>query len=1085
MLTLIIGTDWVANREKILSMLSADVAAEKAGRILMVPELISHDAERRLSAAAGDTCSRFAEVLSFTRLASRVSESIGHAAMECLDNGGRVVAMAAAVRQLHSRLKAYASLETRPEFLTGLVDAVDEFKRCNIRPEDLQHAAHNTEGSFAQKLEELSLIYESYDCICQLGKRDPRDRMNWLLDELADGTYGQEHVFYVDGFPDFTRQHMAILMHLICVSENVIVSLNCDEPGSTAMAFEKAGATASELIRHAKGMGIPLNIIRVPSRKDALDPVRSCLLQGNISSCESNLPVKVYRADTLHRECKMALGEVLRLVRAGARYRDISIACADMPAYENTMKMIFHRGNIPLYIAGTEDILEKTAISTVLAALDTVLSGFEQQSVFQYLKSSMSPLPLESCDRLENYAVLWGITGKKWLQEWTNHPDGLDGRESEYTASKLKKLNEDRVRAIEPLQRLRNGLYNGANVRQQVLALYNYLEDIEIADRLSKLAEKLDRDGDNRNAQILNQLWDIILTALEQLCDVLGDTIWNPENFTTLFRLLLSQYDVGTIPPVLDAVSIGPVNAMRCQQCKHLIVIGASEGCLPGYSGSSGVLTDQERDALRELGVPLTGGALEGLQMEFSEIYGVFCGAGASVYISHSGPQPSVVYSRLAAMSGGEKEAEDILGGCLVDRDEAGALLVRHGDLTAASELGLQNEYDAMLNRVAFELGDVSPQNIKKLYGDVLHLSASQIDKQAQCRMCYFLRYGLGAKERKPIMVDPAEFGTYVHAVMENTVREVMGNGGFKVVPIENMLEIANKYSREYADERFSMIDSNRVKYLLERNSSELEMIVRELWEEMQECDFEPVGYEVGFGEERDVPAINVSGNSLSAHLRGFVDRVDAWEHEGKHYFRIVDYKTGKKDFDYCDIYNGYGLQMLLYLFALEDGAEKLLGKEPIPAGVQYFPARVPLVSSDGLLSQEEADEMRLKQWKRRGLLLSTDYVLHAMEHSPEPKRLPFTCRKDGTRVGDIADRKQISMLKSYVFNLVSSMVDEIASGCVAPNPYSRGASHDACAFCPYGTVCHVQDVTERRNYQAVSAERFWEDVEREVKKNG
>ena len=115
----------------------------------MVPELISHETERRLCAAAGDTASRFAEVLSFTRLAKRVADETGCAAEECLDNGGRVVAMASSARQLHSRLKAYASVETRPEFLTGLIDAVDEFKRCCITSQDLINAAAETDGSLS------------------------------------------------------------------------------------------------------------------------------------------------------------------------------------------------------------------------------------------------------------------------------------------------------------------------------------------------------------------------------------------------------------------------------------------------------------------------------------------------------------------------------------------------------------------------------------------------------------------------------------------------------------------------------------------------------------------------------------------------------------------------------------------------------------------------------------------------------------------------------------------------------------------------------------------------------------------------
>jgi hypothetical protein len=182
------------------------------------------------------------------------------------------------------------------------------------------------------------------------------------------------------------------------------------------------------------------------------------------------------------------------------------------------------------------------------------------------------------------------------------------------------------------------------------------LTDIHFSKRLEKMAVELDKAGDNRSAQILNQLWEILLNALEQLYDVLGETYWEPEAFQRLFMLLLSQYDVGTIPTVLDAVTAGPVSAMRCQQTKHLFVLGAAEGLLPGYGGSKGVLTDQERVALRKLNVPLTGGALEGIQAEFAEVYGVFCGAQETICISCSSSQPSYIYRRLLDMI--EKEQE-------------------------------------------------------------------------------------------------------------------------------------------------------------------------------------------------------------------------------------------------------------------------------------------------------------------------------------------------------------------------------------------------------------------------------------------
>lgn len=1075
MLTLLLGTDWTANRQAVLDMISRDVAEEKGGRILMVPELISHDTERRLCAAAGDTASRFAEVLTFTRLAKRVSDSAGWGAPECLDNGGRLVAMASATRQLKSKLKAYASVETRPEFLTGLLDAVDEFKRCCITPQDLYEASKKTEGSFAQKLEELSLILEAYDSLCARGKRDPRDQMTWLLEQLEDNDFAKKHTFYIDGFPDFTRQHTAILAHLIAESDNVIVSLNCDCVDSAEPGFEKAGATAGELLRIAKNAGSCTKIIEITPHDRAVSAVLPALFQGKIETTSEIL--RTYQADSISDECHAVAEHINELVQADCRYRDISIVAADMDAYRNMLHMVLSRYGIPVYQSGTDDILDKTLITTVLSAIDVVVDGYETGDVLRYLKSAFSPLPILQCDKLENYAITWNVTGSRWTSDWTYHPNGLCDTWTDADRAHLKELNIARVTALTPLMHLDRALRDAKSLGQMVDGLYGFLEEIQLDSRLQKLSSQLEQSGDLRGAQVLGQLWEILLSALEQLQDMLGDTYWDTQTFTKLLKLLLSQYDVGTIPAVLDAVMVGTVSAMRCQTPKHLFIVGANEGSFPAYSGSCGVLTDQERTALRHLGIPLTGGAMEGLQAEFAEIYGVFCGAEDSVSVSCSEGQPSFLYRRLCEMAGGESSVKPtrIAPGAM----DAAAYLLRNGRRQDGIALGIGEEYDYLQSLADFSLGSVSAESVEKLYGTSLKLSASQVDKLADCRLAYFLKYGLRLKERKAATVDPAEFGTYVHAVLEETGRRVMELGGFHMVSLEETLKIANTFSENYILQKFSQIDSERIRYLFRRNVQELEMVVSELWRELQDAAFEPVAFEHAFD------AISVSGKSLTAVLRGFVDRVDAWNQDGQVYYRVVDYKTGRKDFDYCDVFNGLGLQMLLYLFALEENGHDLLGDHPVPAGVQYFPARVPVVPVDGRPDDKAAQEAREKLWKRKGLLLADDDVLNAMEPSEKPVRLSFTRRKDGTISGDLADREQLRLLKGYVFALLGKMVDDIASGCVDPNPYARGSRHNACTFCPYGAICNDAASAGRRDYAAMSAEKFWEEIEKEMSSHG
>ena len=483
--------------------------------------------------------------------------------------------------------------------------------------------------------------------------------------------------------------------------------------------------------------------------------------------------------------------------------------------------------------------------------------------------------------------------------------------------------------------------------------------------------------------------------------------------------------------------------------------------------------------------VPLTGGAMEGLQAEFADIYGVFCGAEESITMLCSGSQPSFVYHRLMALAGGETQADTALVTAMRSRQAAGAFLAGLHDEAAAQDLELDEIYQETLERTHYSLGTVTPEHIRGLYGKKLKLSASQVDRQAECRLSYFLKYGLRAKERKEATVDPAEFGTYVHAVLEQTARDVMEMGGFHSVDLDTTMAIAMGHSKHYADERFSDLDSQRMEYLFRRNMLELEMVVRELWQELHAAQYAPVAFELEFGMKEGLDAIEIHGAAMPAQLRGLVDRVDTWQHGDATFFRVVDYKTGKKDFDYCDVFNGVGLQMLLYLFALEDAGGSIIGGNRVSAGVQYFPARAPYVSVDGSMTDEEAEKERLKLWKRSGLLLGNTDSLAAMDPTEGMDRLSCKRKKDGSVSGDLADAIQLDQLKRYIAKYLAYMVDDIACGNVQPNPYTRGTSHDACTFCPYSAVCHKQTVPGRRNYKKMEPQRFWEEIGKEDGENG
>ena len=85
MLELLLGRSGTGKSERIFQTIARADANRRA--VLIVPEQHSHHTERRLCAVAGPGVSLYGEVLSFTRLASRVFSVTGGLAAPALDAG--------------------------------------------------------------------------------------------------------------------------------------------------------------------------------------------------------------------------------------------------------------------------------------------------------------------------------------------------------------------------------------------------------------------------------------------------------------------------------------------------------------------------------------------------------------------------------------------------------------------------------------------------------------------------------------------------------------------------------------------------------------------------------------------------------------------------------------------------------------------------------------------------------------------------------------------------------------------------------------------------------------------------------------
>ena len=1091
MLTVYYSPDWKMNARQAVESLCA--LPEGRRGILIVPEQNSFDAEWELCAQGGEGISRRAEVLSFTRLAARAFSVVGGSATPVLDKSGRLVAMAGALELLRPKLRLYGCHIAKPEFLEQLLQVVDEFHAYGLDAETVRRARSELTEPLSEKLEELCLILELYDSVCAKAAQDPSTRLDRLRDALYDSEFAKGLHVVVEGFTDFTAQELAVLEALTRQASQVTVWLCCDSLRGGQSVFAVPRETARSLRELARRADIPFRDIVLPVQKrgEPMEHLARSLFapRPEIWEKESDQLILLPAADPVE-ECSLALGRVQSLIRGGTRWREIAIAYTDAGTYGPLLETMLERCHMPAFFSGSRDLMRHGLIRAVVYALEAASCGMEANAVCEYLRSGCAPLTRDEADRLENYIFIWDLHGARWDAPFDRNPDGptLELLSQEALAERLAPLQKARETAIVPLLRLREGLRTAQNTAGQLKALEAFLVQIGLEQRLTEQASNLAKAGNRQSAQALTQLYEILLSTMEQIYGVLGRGSRSPEDFCRFFRAALTQNTVGTIPAAVDCLRAGQLADMRHVKASHLIVLGASDGLLPSWQAGGGLLSDAERRRMKAAGLPAAPGGEERIDRDLLTAYTVLTAPTKSLMICCDRQAPSYLFTRLETIF--PNRSDPRLLPLPTSETEAAAFLTEQGEagreaLDALPEL--KPAARELLQRAAYIPGRLDRDTVTELYGTVLNLSASKIDKLAACKFGYFLQYGLRLKERKRAAVDPAMYGTLVHYVLQHMVEDVENEGGFAVVSEERVLTLARDwYDRFVSEVLGGLADyTSRGSYLLERSFGEVEQVVRDLQRELSNSRFIPTYFEQVF---RDETAIPITGNLAEGSLMGVVDRVDLYTTaSGKTYLRVVDYKTGRKDFDYTDILSGMGLQMLIYLFALTREAANYYGRSLEPAGVLYFPARYDVEQTKGRVSQEEAEKQHRKKLRRKGLLLDDEEILQAMEPGEEPVYLPYKISaKTGVRSGDLADSEQMELIERHVRRALGDLADTVVSGTIAPDPYWRGEQHNACLWCPYRAVCRVDSgEIPLRKLRAVNRTEFWQALEKEVKDRG
>ena len=643
----------------------------------------------------------------------------------------------------------------------------------------------------------------------------------------------------------------------------------------------------------------------------------------------------------------------------------------------------------------------------------------------------------------------------------------------------------------------------------QAIALYSFLENIGLPERLEERVAALRQREQPALAEEYRQLWEIVCGGLEQCAQLLGETPMELEEFAALFRLVLSQYDVGTIPVSLDRVTAGETTRQTGQHGKVLFLLGADDASIPQVSTPAGLLSDDDRSLLASYGLELNQTARDLLYREMTTVYLTCARPTQKLIVSWPGQsgageerRPCFLVERLRLLFSDltvERE-EDLYGrfrlqAPLPALEQAGRSQSAHDALLALPEYAPMVE---RLDRAArWERGRLSRPAVERLYGHRVPMSASRMDKYKSCHFSYFMRYGLQAEPRKPAGFTAPEYGTFVHYVLEHVLKD----DAFQQTTLpgwedeqdqerrDRVAELTRQAVEQYVREELGGLEqqSERFQYLFRRLLRSVQTVVDNVTQEIWASKFRPISFELGFGSGKDLPPVELTVGDVTLSITGFVDRVDGWEKDGRLYLRVVDYKTGRKSFDLTEVWNGLGLQMLLYLFTLEDRGEKFYGKPVEGAGVLYLPARDAIIKGSRSMSDDAWRKQLDKELTRSGLVLSDPAVLDAMEE-PGEKGYRFLPLKVSKSTGEIsgealATAEQLGKLGGHIQKVLEEICEEIAQGNIAADPFWRGPEKNACRYCDYAQACHFEEGRGgdgKRWLASVKSREFWENVARE-----
>lgn len=1087
----------------------------KTDYLLIVPDQFTMQTQMDLVVEHPQHIIMNIDVLSFGRLTHRILEEVGYEDVPVLDDTGKSLVLRKVAGQCQDRLQVLGAHLGKIGYIHEVKSAVSEFMQYGIGMREIRELSDyaKSRGALYYKLQDLGVLYQAFLDYIREKFITTEETLDRLREALPKSEIIRDSVVAFDGFTGFTPIQNRVIQELIRLAKKVIVTVTIDDRENPYQLdgehrlFHLSKKTVADLKRLAEQVGAaedkPIRCAR--DAKGGLPR-----FEGNeeLAHLERNLfrypadvyggaveSIRLFEASTPKEEIRQTCIAIRRLLADAGRegrslyYRDIAVVAGDMEVYGSAAEEEFAKFGIPIYLDHTRGILRNPFAEYIRSALQIVLRDFSFESVFHYLRTGLTGFAMEDVDGLENYVRRFGIRGqKRWRESFIYKEEDREGEEA--ALGRLEQYNAMRERLTGQLAPLLAPVRTAGDM---VRALYDFLVSNELQQKLARFESRFREAGDPARAKEYGQIYPLVIDLLDQIYGLLSEEEMDLKEFADILDSGLAEISVGTIPQNVDRVLVGDIERTRLKQVKALFFVGVNDGNIPKDGGNGGIISDIDREFLRESDLELAPSPRQQMYIQRLYLYLNMTKPSERLYLSYAkvgndgrslrpaylielvrglypmlaveAPETEPVERQLVCGADGVGMMADML------RDYAG------GRLRGGSERQMYAFYhsyhsrpeyrdtvDRLIDAAFYRYSDtpLSKMVTRALYGTMLQNSVSRLERYAACAYSHFLQYGLALRERGDYSFEDVDMGNVFHGVLELFARKLTENGytwfDFPEEEGRRMVaEAVEAYAMAYGETILYSTARNR--HLLTRIKAIMNRTVLTLQTQLKKGSFVPERFEMSFSMIEDLDALNIALNEQDKmRLRGRIDRIDACETQDAVYVKVIDYKSGNRKFDLAALYYGLQLQLVVYMNAAVEMEERRHpDKKVIPAAMLYYHIDDPLIEDGEGMTPEQINARLLQELKMTGLVNENDEVVRLLdsEFTAKSEILPLERKKDGTfsAYSGVISEEDMGVVSDYVNRKIRQIGAEIMEGTISVNPYEQSANQ-ACAYCAYKSVC-------------------------------